>query len=119
VAKKTDIRPWPGQLPHHVGNKDLSPIGESDEASGDHHRRSEEVLVLLDGAPAVEPDPNLKPSTWMLTVVLCDRPLDVHGASDSVHNIAEGHHEPVALGLDLMAAVFGYLFAQDGVVQAK
>ncbi len=83
------------------------------------HALSKEVLALLDGLARVEADSNFDGLGWVLSVVGGERLLNGDSALQSQPSAGEGHHEAVALRLDLETLMGIDLLADDGIVNSQ
>ena len=81
-------------------------------------RRAEVVVVVGSGLAGMEPDADGGSET-VVGAVASERPLDRGCAGDAVVWLTEGHEEPIATVLHLLAAPSGELSPQDAVVPAQ
>ena len=91
--------------PHGFREKDLAAPGLGGDAGGGVHSFPEQVRLLSDRLACVQADTDLHLLVGVLAVVLLQCPLDADGAGYGLSRRGEGHHEAVAQGLDLVAAV--------------
>jgi hypothetical protein len=105
--------------PHGFREQDLAALGLSRDAGSGIHRLPKQVRLLLDSLSRVQADAHPHLLVGVLTVVLLQRPLDAHCAGHGLSGRGEGHHEAVAQGLHLVAAVLLDLPAHQLPLGAK
>ena len=103
-----------GEFADERCREDLAAAGERGDPGGDDHVTTEQVVLLIEGLPGVQPDPD------------ADRGLDVHdgtldgdGTRQRPARLAEGHHERITRGFYLPSAMERDLFAHHAVVLSE